>query len=99
MNALKTADEKTEVKEHVRAAALRHQASVYILVTSVQGSLMAAAHTTREAAMIAAVDWVEAEAETRLTVSLDERFQQAHRHVIGQGGQMAVLVTPIFGDD
>ncbi len=74
-----------------------HLGGVYVLVTSVQGSLMAAVHTTREGAMAAAVDWVEGEAETRLSGSLDEQYEKARRYLIGQGGQMKIIVSPIFG--
>lgn len=97
MNALKIADRKTEVEKHVRAAALRHQAGVYILATSIQGSLMAAAHTTREAAMAAAVEFVQGEARTQFSGSLEEQYERARRHVVGQGGQMEIIASRIFG--
>ena len=71
--------------------------NLYVLVTSVQSSLMAAIHTTRESTMAAAVDWVEGEAETRLTGSLVERYERARQHVVGQGGQMEIILSPIFG--
>lgn len=51
----------------------------------------------KSTAMAAAVDWVEAEAETRLTGSLDELYQQARRHVKRQGGQMEIVMSPVWG--
>jgi len=74
-----------------------HLNSVFILTTCVQGSLMAAAHATRESAMAAAVEWVEGDAETRLGGSLEGRYEQARRHVEGQGGQMEIIRSPILG--
>jgi len=71
---------------------------MYFLVTSVQGSLMAADPTTREGAMDAAVEWVESEARTRLTGSLSERYGLARRRMVGLGGQMEIIGSSIFGD-
>jgi len=71
-------------------------AGVFILTTCVQGSLMAAAYTTRESAMEAAVGWVEGEAETILSGSLGKRYEQAWRHVEGQGGQMEIILSLVF---
>ena len=72
-------------------------AGVFILTTCIQGSLMAAAHTTRERAMEAAVDWAEGDTETMLSGRLEERYEQARRHVEGQGGRMEIIGSPIFG--
>lgn len=58
---------------------------------------MAAAHTTREVAMIAAVEFVQDQAETRLTGSLEERYENARHYVVGQGGQMEIIMSPIWG--
>lgn len=80
-------------------AVVLHSGGVFILVTSVQSCLMAAAHTTRESAMAAAGEWVEGEAETRLTGSLDERYEKARQHVVGQGEQMEIILSPIFGSN
>jgi hypothetical protein len=74
-----------------------HSGGVFILVTSVQGSLIAAVHTTRESAMAAAVGGVEGEAETRLSGSLEERYEKARCHVEGQGGQMEITKSLLFG--
>ena len=78
-----------------RASDLRTD-NLYVLVTSVQGSLMAAVHTTREGAMAAAVDWVQGEAETRLTGTLIERYERARRFVKGQGGRMEIILSPVW---
>ncbi len=73
--------------------------TVYILVTSVQGSLMAAVHTTRESAMAAALDWVEGEAETRLSESLAERYETARRFVEGHGEKMEIIISPEWSSE
>ena len=73
-------------------------AGVFILTTCVQGSLMAAAYTTRESAMATAVEFAQGEAETRLSGSLAERYEKARRHVEEQGGQIDIIVSPIFRD-
>lgn len=65
-------------------------------VTSVQGCLMAAVHTTRDSAMAAAVDWVKSDAETWFSGSLAERYERAQLYVVGQGGQMEIIGSPIF---
>ncbi len=69
---------------------------VHILVTSVVGSLVAAAHTTCQGAMAAAVNWVEGVAETRLNGSLKERFERACRHMAGQGERIKIVSNPIL---
>lgn len=91
----KNADEKEAVRKNPSVEL--HSGGVLILVMSVQGILMAAAHTTRESAMAAAVEWVAGEAETRLSGSLEGRYEQARRHVEGQGGQMEIIRSPVFG--
>ena len=70
---------------------------VYFFVTSVQGCLMAAVQTTCEAAMADAVEMVEAESETTLLCSLDERYETARRFMDGQSEQMEIIASPIFG--
>jgi len=58
---------------------------------------MAAAHTTREGAMAAAVEWVASEAETRLSGLLAERYEKARRFVVGRGGRMEIVESLPFG--
>ena len=70
----------------------------HILVTVVNASMMAASYTTRETAMATAVDWVEGEAETRLLGSPEVRYKEARRFVEGQGGQMEIIVSLIWGE-
>src|SRR5579875_2880653 len=84
VDELKTADGKAGMERRSSKTTRSHHAGVYILVTSVQGRLMAAAYATRDSAMAAAVEFVQAEAETWLTGSLAERYERARRHVEGQ---------------
>ena len=75
----------------------RQAGRVYVLVTVVDDAIMAAVHATREGATTAAVEWVASEAETRLSGSLAERYEQARRFVEGRGGRMEIIGSPIFG--
>ena len=75
----------------------RQTGRVSVLITLVDDAIMAAAHPTRESAMTAAVEFVQDEAETRLSGSLAERYERARRHVVEQGGRMDIIASPIFG--
>lgn len=47
--------------------------------------------------MAATVDWMEGEAETRLSKSLAVQYDWAGRHVAVQDGTMKLVWTPLFG--
>lgn len=47
--------------------------------------------------MAAALEWVESEARTQFSGSLEEQYERARRHAVGRGGQMEIIASRIFG--
>lgn len=65
----------------------------YTLMTTLNGAAMSAEFVTIEAAMEAAIGWVEAQAETRLCGDLRMRWARARSWWVGQGGTMEIHGT------
>ena len=77
----------TDLRERREADGAADRCRLKIVINK---TAMSATFPSRADAMLAAIDWVQDEAETRFSGNLDECYAAARRWVEGQSGTMEI---------